>query len=71
MFLHEGDRVWVNVAAFIASARRREDQIPCDILDVAGGRVLVKTLPPYRVFTLWIDAVWVEGYVEVDDLVPA
>ncbi len=71
MFLHEGDRVWVNVAAFIASPRRREDQVPCDILAVAGDRVLVKTLLPYRVFTLWIDTVWVEGCVEVGDLVPA
>lgn len=71
MFLHEGDRVWVNVAAFIASPRRREDQVPCDILAVAEDRVLVKTLLPYRVFTLWIDTVWVEGCVEVDDLVPA
>jgi hypothetical protein len=71
VFPEEGDRVWVNVAAFTASPRRREDQVPCDVLSVAADRVLVKTLPPYRVFTLWVNLVWVEGYAEVDDLVPA
>lgn len=64
MNIHEGDRVLVNVAPFIASTRRQDSSIPCRVLKVDEGRVLVSTLAPARQFDLWVETCWVDRVLE-------
>ncbi len=64
MNIHEGDRVLVNVAPFIASARRQNSSVPCRVLRVDEGRVLVCTLAPVRQLDLWVDDCWVDRVIE-------
>ena len=54
------DSVLVNVAAFTASRFRNREAIPCDVLEVEADRLLVRTRPPYRVFTTWVSKEWIE-----------
>jgi hypothetical protein len=64
MNIHEGDRVLVNVAPFIASSRRQDSSVPCRVLKVDEGRVLVCTLAPVRQFDLWVEDCWVDRVIE-------
>jgi hypothetical protein len=64
MNIHEGDRVLVNVAPFIASTRRQNSAVACRVLRVDEGRVLVSTLAPARQFDLWVNDCWVDRVVE-------
>ena len=57
----KGDRVLVNVAPFIGSMRRSDDSIPCEVLDVDGPEVQVRTEEPYRTVSLWVLASWIDG----------
>ncbi|MHB8866594.1 MAG: hypothetical protein ACYC6N_29900 [Pirellulaceae bacterium] len=60
MNVHEGDRVLVNVAPFIASARRQQGSVPCKVLQVEAGRVLISTQSPYRQIDLWVEECWID-----------
>ena len=64
MNFHEVDGVLVNVAPFIASTRRQDSSVPCRVLKVDEGRVLVCTLAPARQFDLWVEDCWVDRVVE-------
>jgi hypothetical protein len=59
-----GDRVLVNIAPFIGSMKRSDDSIPCEVLDVDGPEVQVRTEEPYRIVSLWVLASWIDGAVE-------
>jgi hypothetical protein len=59
--LNKGDRVLVNVAPFIGSMRHSDDSIPCEVLDVDGPEVHVRTEEPYRIVSLWVLASWIDG----------
>jgi hypothetical protein len=63
-----GDFVHVNAAAFIGARFRNRETVPCEVLEVQAGRVLVRTRFPYRVFSLWVSADWVEGPGRVAEL---
>jgi hypothetical protein len=71
MNVHEGDRVLVNVAPFIASVRRQPSSVRCHVLQVAEGRVLVSTQSPCRQFDLWVEDVWIERVLEERHVVGA
>lgn len=60
MNVHEGDRVLVNVAPFIASARRQRSSVPCEVLRVDGGRLFISTQSPYRQVDMWVDDCWID-----------
>jgi hypothetical protein len=60
----KGDHVLVNIAPFIGSMKRSDDSIPCEILDVDGPEVQVRTEEPYRMVSLWVLASWIDGVVE-------
>ncbi len=64
MNVHEGDRVLVNVAPFIASVRRQASSVRCHVLQVAEGRVLVSTQSPCRQVDLWVEDQWIERVLE-------
>jgi hypothetical protein len=53
----------VNIAPFIGSMKRSEDSIPCEVLDVDGPEVQVRTAHPYRVLSLWVLASWIDAEV--------
>ena len=61
MDIQKGDRVLVNVAPFIGSVMRGGESIPCEVLDVDGLQVYVRTEPPYRGVSLWVLSSWVDG----------
>jgi hypothetical protein len=61
MDVQKGDHVLVNVAPFIGSVMRCEESIPCEVLDIDGLQVHIRTEPPYRRVTLWILSSWIEG----------
>jgi hypothetical protein len=63
MILKPGDRVLVNIAPFIGSMKRSEDSIPCEVLDVDGAEVQVRTEQPYRTVSLWVLASWVDSVI--------
>lgn len=67
MEFRAGDRVLVNLAPFIGSARRSSESIPCLVLDTDATHVVVRTNPPFRELSLRVLATWVEGIVENDD----
>jgi hypothetical protein len=56
-----GDRVLVNLAPFIGSARRCMDSVPCGVTEVDGTRIRVSTEVPHRLVDLWVPARWVDG----------
>jgi hypothetical protein len=58
--IRAGDRVSVNVAPFIGSARRNKDSVPCEVLEVAGTRMRVATEPPYCKVELWVKTAWID-----------
>jgi len=60
MAIRAGDRVLVNVAPFIGSARRSKDSVPCEVLEVAGARMRVATEPPCCKVDLWVEAAWID-----------
>jgi hypothetical protein len=60
MNVRKGDRVLVNVAPFIASARRHRDSVPCEVLEVEGARVRVATQSPCREVDVWIQDCWID-----------
>lgn len=60
MNVHEGDRVLVNVAPFIASTRRQRSSVPCEVLQVDGGRLLISTQSPYRQVDMWVEECWID-----------
>jgi hypothetical protein len=64
MDIYKGDRLLVNVAAFIGSMRRSEESIPCCVLAIQGDLVEVQTEAPYREFSLWVHARWIDGVLE-------
>jgi hypothetical protein len=61
MKLKKGDRVLVNVAPFIGSLMRCEETVACEVLDVNGPQVFVRSEPPCRAVSLWVLSHWVEG----------
>ena len=68
MDIQTGDRVLVNVAPFIGSARRNKDSVPCDVTGVDGTQIRVTTDFPYRKVDLWVQASWVDERVERAEL---
>jgi hypothetical protein len=60
MNVQKGDRVLVNVAPFIASARRQRDSVPCEVLEVAGTQVRVATQSPCREVDVWVENCWID-----------
>jgi hypothetical protein len=60
MGFREGDRVLVNVAPFIGSARRSKESVPCAVAAVADTRIQVSAEAPYRSVTLWVDRKWID-----------
>jgi len=61
--LRTGDRVRVNLAAFIGSATRSDDSVECVVLGLAGDDVAVRAEPPYRPVSLNVDRIWIDGPV--------
>lgn len=61
MEIQTGDRVLVNVAPFIGSVMRSDESIPCEVLEIDGIQVHVRTEPPYRQVSLWTLASWIDG----------
>jgi hypothetical protein len=61
MGVQKGDRVLVNVAPFIGSALRSRQSVPCEVLEVSGPQIHVRTEPPHRRVSLWVLASWIEG----------
>ena len=64
MDIQEGDHVLVNVAPFIGSLRRNKQSVACEVLAVDGDEVEIRTLPPYREFTLRIERYWLDRKLE-------
>jgi hypothetical protein len=64
MDIQKGDRVLVNVAPFIGSIMRAVESIPCEVLEVDGIQVHVRTEPPYRAVSLWVLSSWVDGHAQ-------
>ena len=60
MDIQIGDRVLVNVAPFIGSARRNREYVPCRVLAVDETRAQVCTEEPYRTVALWVASSWIE-----------
>jgi hypothetical protein len=60
MNVHKGDRVLVNAAPFIASTRRQEHLVPCEVVEVDGTAVRVVTQAPCRELDVWVQACWIE-----------
>jgi hypothetical protein len=60
MAIQAGDRVLVNVAAFIGSARRNKDSVPCEVTEVDGPRIRITTESPYRMVDLWVQDAWID-----------
>jgi hypothetical protein len=65
MDIEKGDRVRVNVAPFIGSLRRSKQTVMCEVIDVEGDEIEVRTLPPCREVTLAIGRFWIEQALEV------
>jgi hypothetical protein len=64
MGIQKGDHVLINVAPFIGSLRRNKQSVTCEVLDVQGDEIDVRTLPPCREFTLRIDRYWIDCKLE-------
>jgi len=64
MEVHKGDQVMVNVAPFIGSLRRNKQSVACEVLAVRGDEVEIRTLPPYREFTLSVERFWIDRKLE-------
>jgi hypothetical protein len=62
-----GDRVLVNVAPFIGSARPARESIPCEILAVDDDRVQVRPEPPLRSISIWIQTRWIDCRIDAPD----
>lgn len=60
MDVRVGETVLVNAAAFIGSPSRNWEAIPSEVLEVAAGRLLIRTHYPHRVFKMWVNKRWVE-----------
>jgi hypothetical protein len=60
----EGDRVLVNLAPFIGSARHSKDSVACEILAVTATEVQVRPEPPCRSLLLWVDSRWIDRKLE-------
>jgi len=60
MDVRKGDRVLVNVAPFIASTRRQQHSVPCEVVDVDGMAVRVVTQSPCREVDVWVQACWID-----------
>lgn len=63
MTIDKGDRVLVNLAAFIGSPVRSEESVSCEVLGVRGGQIEVRAEPPYRPVSLLVNAAWVDRVV--------
>ncbi len=66
MSLRQGDRVLVNVAPFIGSARRSKESVPCAICAIAEDRIQVSPEAPYRRVVLWVDRDWVDRKLDAE-----
>jgi hypothetical protein len=64
MDIEIGDDVLVNLAPFIGSSRRSRNSIPCRVVAVEANHVEVRTLYPFREFSLRVLSVWIEGKAE-------
>jgi hypothetical protein len=64
MDIQPGDRVRVNLAPFIGSARRSKDSVPCEVTELEGARIRVTTEFPYRTVELWVSASWIDARLE-------
>lgn len=61
MDIYVGQRVLVNLAAFIGSARPSAESIPCNVVSVGSGEVQVMVTDyPYREISLWVSSHWIE-----------
>jgi hypothetical protein len=67
MNIQEGDQVLVNLSPFIGSLRRNKEAIPCRVLAVDGPHVEIRTVSPYREFSLRVQRTWIEGRPEPDE----
>jgi len=61
MDIQKGDQVLVNVAPFIGSSRRNGENIHCEVVDIWGDEIEVRTLSPFREFQLRVTRNWIEG----------
>ena len=61
MDIRQGEHVLVNLAPFIASSRRSNESIPCNVLAIDGNSVEVETVEPYRRFSLRVASSWIDG----------
>jgi hypothetical protein len=64
MDIQVGDWVLVNVAPFIGSSRRHEENIPCEVVGLCDEQVEVQTQSPYREIRLFVARNWVERKLE-------
>ena len=60
MDLRVGDQVLVNVAPFIGSLRRNKQSVACEVLDVRGDEIEIRTLEPCREVSMTIERFWVD-----------
>ncbi len=60
MDLRRGDQVLVNVAPFIGSLRRNKQSVACEVVDVRGDEIEIRTLAPCREVCLTIERFWVD-----------
>ena len=60
MDLRVGDQVLVNVAPFIGSLRRNKQSVACEVLEVRGDEIEIRTLAPCREVCLTIERFWVD-----------
>jgi len=60
MDIQKGDRVMVNLAPLIGSARPSRQSVPCEVLAIDGPKLQVITESPYRQVTLWVLAAWID-----------
>ncbi len=64
MEIFKGDHVLVNLAPFIGSIRRNRSSVPCEVLDVSGEQIEIRTHAPHREFDLHVHRDWVEQKLE-------
>lgn len=60
MDLRAGDMVLVNVAPFIGSLRRNKQSVTCEVLEVRGDDIEIRTLAPCREVSITIERDWVD-----------
>jgi hypothetical protein len=63
MDLRVGDTVLVNVAPFIGSLRRNKQSVACEVVEVRGDEIEIRTLAPCREVSITIERYWVDRKV--------